>query len=289
MPSPSMDVHIYTHMCTHTHMHSSGWCTSSPASFYPYILAILHQCDSIIHNQVLKQKCLYPLHFLHFFPLLVLYRLFTFCKVLFVEWPFRRNWVFLWACLLFEYPRFFLSYSLLSHGLSTALMDSPRTQISPLSGGLQTRSSSWLFCLCWKSFLFSFALTEGLSVASCDFVWSGFWAMCSVPGLCGQGEYRGLCSLVNLHVQVAADHSAPLLQDSTAAALLFCPEKSCPKNFFGKEDEGSNPCPFWILWNHPEKPPCRSSVSWDLCEQQVLSQQIQICRKIFSKCQAISS
>lgn len=98
-----------------------------------------------------------------------------------------------------------------------------------------------------RLFLFSFALLEGLSAAFCNFVQPNFWGMGSVPGLCGQGGHQVLLWLVNLHVQVAAAHSAAHLQDSSAAALLFCPERTTQRaSLENKIKVASNPCPFWI-------------------------------------------
>lgn len=279
MPYPSMNVHTYTHTCTHTHTHRSGWCASSPAS--------LHLCDSIIDDQVLKQKCLHPLHFLHFFPLLLLYGVFT---VLFVAWPFRRE-----MCIPLSLPfvwisPFFLSHSLLWHGLSTAFTDSPLTQISPLPGGLKTQSRSQPALLVLEDFscfplrsLRGFLQPPPILFDQVSELWAA--SQGSVVGM----DIRDCSSQWICMYKWPQTILLPFLQDSSAAALLFCPEKNCPKNFFGKEVEGGNPCPFWILWNHPEKPPCRSSVSGNLWEQQVFFQQIQIYRKTFVKCPAISS
>lgn len=285
MPSPSTDVHTYTHTCTHTHMYSSWWCASSPASLQPCNLASVW----FYHRwRVFKTEMPLPFAFSSFFSIddFVWNIYCGFCGMTFqggnvcsCEPAFCLNMP-CFSCLILYYDMGWAQPSLI-----------PLWLRSPLClVGCKPRAAPRLFCLCWKTkFLFSFVLLEGLSAASCNFVWSGFWGMGNVPGLCGQGGHQGRFWSVNLHVQVAADHSASLLQDSSAAALFFCPEKNCPKNFFGKEDEGSNPCLFQILWNHPVKPPCRSSVSGHLCEQQVLSQQIQIYRKTFVKCQAISS
>lgn len=262
LPSPSTDVHTYTHTCAHTHMRSSGWDASSPASLHPCSPASLWFCHrwSDFETEMPLRFAVSSFFYIADFAGNIYCAFCAFCGMNLQEGNacscepvFCLN-ISYFSCLIHYYSMGWAQLSPIPLWLS-----------SPLClVGCKPEAAPRLFCLCWKTFLFSFALPKQLSAASWNFVWSGFWAMCSVPRLCGRGGHQGPFWPANLRVPVAADHPAPLLQDSTAAALLFCPKKNCPNNFFGEEDEGSNPCPFWILWNQPEKLPCRPKCLWRL-------------------------
>lgn len=130
-------VHTQTHTCTLTPTHSSGWCASCPASF--------HTCknESVwFYHSWSGFKIEMPQHFAFssFFSIAD-FAWNIYCAFLWRDLSGGKR-VFLWACLLFEYIPFLLSHSLLQHGLSTALIDPPLTQLSPPPAGLQTWSSS---------------------------------------------------------------------------------------------------------------------------------------------------
>lgn len=118
-------------------MYSSWWCASSSASLQSCNLASVW----FYHRwRVFKKEMPLPFAFSSFF----FHWWFCMEYLLWFLWHdfSGRKCVFLWSCLLFKYALFFLSHSLLWHGLSTAFIDSPLTQISPLSSGLQNQSSS---------------------------------------------------------------------------------------------------------------------------------------------------
>lgn len=223
------------------------------------------------------------------FIYLCIYIVFTVLFVLLMVWLFRREMCMPAFCL--NIPHFSCRILYYSMGWAQPSLIPPWLMLPCFLVSCKSRAAPG-FGLHWKT--------------SAVVLYPTPEAFCSLLGLCLIRLLRhvqhpravlrvnqGLLQLVNLKIQAAAHHSAPLLQDSTSAALLFFPEKNCLKKFFGT-DEGSRRCPthgpFWMLWSHPEKIPHwhPGNASGGLCEWHVLTQQTQIYRKNFVKRQAIS-
>lgn len=159
--------------------------------------------------------------------------------------------IFLWVCLLFEYPPLFPVSFYITAWAEHSPTDSSDSDLLSAWWAENLEQLPGCFVCVGRHFLFSFCPLKVISSASCSFVWSGFWDTGSVPGLCDQV----LLWLVNLHVQVAADHSVPLLWDSSAAALLFCLKRTAQRTSLEENMRVETPAPSEYceitLKNHP--------------------------------------
>lgn len=199
---------------------------------HPCNPAILHQCYSIIDYEFSKQKCLYPLHFLHFFfHCWISMEIFT---VLFQHDLSGGKCASLWACLLFEYPPF--SCLVLYYGVGWT-----QPSLVPLwfgsrlcLMGCKLRAAARLFCSCWKTFPVFFCPPRGAFCSLLQFCSTKFLR----HGQCPRTLWSGWASGTALAGEFACTSGCSPFCCPSPGQFCSCsfvlPWKDYPKSFFGK-------------------------------------------------------